>query len=389
MDDKFSTSNAVTRMGKANTNIVAHAGRVLVLEEQDLPYEIVLSFDPDSNLRTVGRFDFNGKLQHIMTAHPKVDPVTGEMVFFGYDVIQPRCFYSVADKDGVLVRSFEVPIPCGAMMHDMAIAGEYSILFDQRLEFQLERLQQGKNPWVHRMDLPARFGILPRLATSPDAIKWIDVKPCSLFHFANAWVEKDGTIVVVGCREEYADFQKGMEVISKPKNAKDSFGRLHEWRLDPKGSGRCVSERRLAEVVSDFVQVDPSRNGLKSRFAYATRFITEKSKLPRKEYQDALFCVDAIVKFDLETGAVVEMPLVTASGRPGFGGEAVFAANPNRKANEEDNGVLVCYVHDEVSERTECQIIDAQTMKVVCSLDMPDRVPYGFHSLWVDEKHMR
>jgi len=76
------------RMGKANTAMVAHAGRVLVLEEADKPYHIVASWDGESNLRTVGRFDFNGKLAHDVTAHPKVDPVTKELVMFCYS---PLC----------------------------------------------------------------------------------------------------------------------------------------------------------------------------------------------------------------------------------------------------------------------------------------------------------
>jgi carotenoid cleavage dioxygenase-like enzyme len=107
-----------------------------------------------------------------MTAHPKVDPVTGELVFFGYDIMSSQVHYNVADKNGVLVRHLTIPTPCGSMMHDMCLAGEWSLLFDMRLEFQLQNLAEGKNPWVHRLDLPARFGVLPRLATSPDAIKW-------------------------------------------------------------------------------------------------------------------------------------------------------------------------------------------------------------------------
>jgi len=379
---------AVARMGKANTNLVAHAGRVLALEEADVPYEIVVSHDGDSNLRTVGRFDWQGRLEHAMTAHPKVDPVTGELVFFAYELMEAKCHYAVVDKNGALVRDFEVPLPCGVMMHDFVIAGEYSILFDQRLEFRLERVGEGKNPWVHRMDLPARFGVLPRLATSADAIKWIDVAPCSLFHFANAWVEKDGTIVVVGSRLHYADFMPDMEVVNKPLGAKDTRGRLYEWRLDPRGTGRCVSERQLFDVANDFPQVDATRTGLKTRFVYATRFVTDRARLPRVEYAGN-FAIDAIVKYDLATGACTELPLTTSSGAQAYGGEAVFAPNPARKAGEEDNGVLVVYAHDETTERTQCLLIDARDMRVLTWIDVPERVPYGFHSLWVDEAYVR
>jgi carotenoid cleavage dioxygenase len=60
------------RMGRANTNLVSHAGRILALEEQDVPYEVVGSWDPQSQLRTVGKVSFQGQLKSPFTAHPKV-----------------------------------------------------------------------------------------------------------------------------------------------------------------------------------------------------------------------------------------------------------------------------------------------------------------------------
>ena len=68
---------------------------------------------------------------------------------------------------------------------------------------------------VHRKDIPARFGVLPRHAASADEIRWIEVAGCSLFHFANAWEEdgEDGgrTIVLVGCRAEEAQLTNDLD----------------------------------------------------------------------------------------------------------------------------------------------------------------------------------
>ena len=63
--------------GIANTNIVWHAGKLLALEEAHAPFEM----DPDT-LDSIGAWTFDGKLVGPMTAHPKIDPETGEMVFF-------------------------------------------------------------------------------------------------------------------------------------------------------------------------------------------------------------------------------------------------------------------------------------------------------------------
>src|SRR6266702_5591723 len=62
--------------GVANTNIIFHAGRLLALEEGHLPTEI----EPGT-LNRLGYCDYKGGIAGPFTAHPKIDPVTGEMVF--------------------------------------------------------------------------------------------------------------------------------------------------------------------------------------------------------------------------------------------------------------------------------------------------------------------
>lgn len=88
------------RNGPANTNVVWHAGRLLALVEGGLP---PVELDPET-LETRGVFDFEGKLRRpvdpgfakllgidpangtdgVFTAHPKLDPESGEMLAFGY-----------------------------------------------------------------------------------------------------------------------------------------------------------------------------------------------------------------------------------------------------------------------------------------------------------------
>src|SRR5262245_18542055 len=61
----------------ANTNIVFHAGKLLALVEAALPTRMA-----PASLDTIGLYDFDGRLSGPMTAHPKIDPETGEMMFF-------------------------------------------------------------------------------------------------------------------------------------------------------------------------------------------------------------------------------------------------------------------------------------------------------------------
>ena len=104
-------------------NVVCHAGRYLALEEGTPPYEIT------SELGTVGIYDFGGVLAG-MCAHPKIDPVTGEMVLFRYDVEEPYLAWAVVGPDGGVTRA-RTPVAGvdrGFMIHDFAITEHYVVL---------------------------------------------------------------------------------------------------------------------------------------------------------------------------------------------------------------------------------------------------------------------
>lgn len=73
--------NGVIRTA-ANTNIFFWRGMLLATKEDGPAY----AMDPDT-LETIGRYDWEGQvLSPTMTAHPKFDPKTGEMVCYGYEV---------------------------------------------------------------------------------------------------------------------------------------------------------------------------------------------------------------------------------------------------------------------------------------------------------------
>ena len=111
------------RSSVANTHVINHAGRTLALVESSLPYEIT------TELKTVGAYDFNGRLTDSMTAHPKICPVTGELHFFGYgSLFKPHVTYLRADANGELTINRPVDVPALTMMHDFALTAGH-VLF--------------------------------------------------------------------------------------------------------------------------------------------------------------------------------------------------------------------------------------------------------------------
>jgi carotenoid cleavage oxygenase len=51
----------------------------------------------------------------------------------------------------------------------------------------------------------------------------------------------------------------------------------------------------------------------------------------------------------------------------------------------EDDGVLMGFVHDDLSGRTDLVLLDAGSLEDVARVHVPARIPYGFHGNWVPD----
>ncbi|MEZ4296132.1 MAG: carotenoid oxygenase family protein [Polyangiaceae bacterium] len=165
----------------ANTAVVHHANRLLCLEEVGVPYEISAK-----DLATIGPYDFGGVLTTAMTAHPKIDPITGEMFFFGYGLLDSSIHYRRTDAKGAIVASESIKVPKGVMMHDFQVTEVYVVLMDLPILFDLAAAIDGAAfPFKWAPENGARIGLMPRYGTA-DQVKWFEIDPCFVFHTWNA-----------------------------------------------------------------------------------------------------------------------------------------------------------------------------------------------------------
>ncbi|MDF2789305.1 MAG: lignostilbene-alpha,beta-dioxygenase, partial [Neobacillus sp.] len=106
--------------GTANTHVIFHSGQLFALKEDSPP----VAMNP-LTLETLGYWDFHGKLNsETFTAHPKIDPQTGEMIAFGYatkGIDTPDITYYVINTSGEIVHEVEFKAPYAAMIHDFAV----------------------------------------------------------------------------------------------------------------------------------------------------------------------------------------------------------------------------------------------------------------------------
>ncbi len=338
---------------KANTHVVGHAGKILALEEGHFPYVI------DGNLDTVGPTDFGGALKGSFTAHPKICPVTGEMLAFGYSAFEPYLRYLRVSADGELVQTENITVGGPTMMHDFNVTRNYVIFMDLPAVFNLELAMSGDMPIRWDDGYPARLGVMPRAGTDADC-KWFDINPCYVFHPMNSYEQGDNIVLDVArfehiWRDSSMDFPPPV---------------LWRWTIDMK-SGK-VKEEQIDDRSAEFPRVADDVVGLKHRFGYMMGMSFDADP------SDPLSNSGAILKYDRETGRRTDIEL----GRGRVGGEPVFA--PAADPKSEDDGYLMTYVHDANSDTSQFVIMDAASMDStpVAAINLP-RIPSGFHGSWI------
>ncbi|MRG93382.1 9-cis-epoxycarotenoid dioxygenase [Polyangium spumosum] len=341
----------------ANTALAQHASRLYATWEGDAPHEIRLP-----GLETVGQDDFGGRLDYPFTAHPKVDAVTGEMIFFGYTLWLPYIKYGVIGPDRRLDHYVEIPLDVPVMMHDFAVTEHFSILLHLPYTFRMERMERGQVPLAFEPDRPARFGIMPRRGDASQ-VRWFELPACFIFHVWNAY-EEGSRVVLLASRFAGTDVMG-----ASPEATKLDYEGGRAWRFTFDLETGEAREEQLDDAQVDFTRIDDRLTGRKNRFGTAAHF-ARGTEMP---------FVDGVTRYDFERNRS-EKHLF---GKNRYGGEMVFA--PREGATREDDGYVVGFVHDEGTGQSEMIVLDAREVSrgPVARVRMPRRVPYGFHAAWV------
>jgi carotenoid cleavage dioxygenase len=338
---------------KANTHVVGHAGRILALEEGHFPYVL------DGDLGTVGPLDFGGALTGSFTAHPKICPVTGELLAFGYSPLAPYLRYLRVSADGQLVQSEGITVGGPTMMHDFNVTRNHVVFMDLPAVFDLDAALRGEMPIHWSDEYPARLGVMPRDGGDAD-VRWYDIDPCYVFHPMNAY--EDGDRIVLDVARLDHIWRDSMMDFPAPQ--------FWRWTIDT-ASGK-VREEQVDDRPSEFPRVADSVVGLRHRYGYAMAIPQGSS------WENAAGLDGAILKYDRATGARTEISF----GRGHMPGEPVFA--PRDGATDEDDGYLMTFVHDADTDTSRFVVLDAKTMDdtPIASVALP-RVPSGFHGSWI------
>jgi carotenoid cleavage dioxygenase-like enzyme len=342
------------RGSSPNTSVVAFAGNTLaIVEAGALP--VLLDYE----LNSLARTDFDGTLPGAFTAHPKLDPGTGELhaMCYRWPEGAGHVQYVVVAPDGKVRRTVDIPVPGMTMLHDMALTERYALVFDLPVTIDPGLAATGHRfPFAWNSDYGARVGLLPRERPASEIV-WCEVEPCYVFHPLNAYDTPDGRVVVDVCRYE--------RLFDWGALGPDHVSTLDRWTIDP--VRRRVTEERVDERGHEFPRLAPELLGRPHRFGYTAGLAPG-------------FHHGATYRHDLARG-VAE---VHEHGPGRAGAEPVPV--PRVGGAEGEEWVLVL-VHDQGTDRSELVVLDGAdfTAPPVARVLLPNRVPNGFHGNWIPD----
>lgn len=353
--------------GTANTNVIFHNGRLLVLKEDDLPFEV------DRNtLEPVGRYDYAGKIKATsLTAHPKWYPDDGRLLTFSYqakgDGSRDIVFYDISD-DGTVNDEIWFEMPYASIVHDFAVTPNWAVFPFMPLITDVESLRRGSTFYEWHPDEEVVVALVRRGGKSED-IRWFRGPAGSMSHMMNAWEEGD-TVHLDTCYYDGNCFPffptpSGEHVAGCPPI-------LSRLSFDLKRNDGGFDRRRLIDIPGEMPRTDDRFQGAHCRHGF---MILDRSA----DGSSALGCVG------LDDGSV-------EFWRPGVRSsihEPQFV--PRYAGAAEGDGWLLVIVNRLDANHSELAILDATdvTKGPVALLRMPVRVRSTFHGTWVEGERLR
>ncbi|EIW69469.1 hypothetical protein TREMEDRAFT_30937 [Tremella mesenterica DSM 1558] len=339
-----------------------------------------------------------------MTAHPRIDPIDGSLLFYSTNMFEPpHARYSVIDRKGqhlisVEQRCWSLPLTLGMLtedrMHDFAATRSHTILLNLPLTLSPSNLfSLPPLPLIHfDRSLPSEFIIFPRLLGAAkktrEVFRFVDPEPCLIFHTANAWDEyvcdRPVAINMLACRFKSAKLVYSVGAVEIPKAEKvageDDVVQLHYYRFEmptfvfsaSTTPGNITHSFPLSAIPFEFPTVTPDKAMSAARYVYGCTM----GEGSFDERLGGAAKVDCLVKMDV--GTLVDRGRARGSGnvsRPvdersssqilsdwatgKKGPIEIFQLPPKWYAQEprfvprngtdlsEDDGYLISYVYDE------------------------------------------
>ena len=354
--------------GSSTTAVQYHHGKLYCLQETGYPFALNTRVeDGHLILDGEGRWDtFDGKLDSPYTAHPKIDPATGDWYTFSTQFSSGRLYHSVLRQGKLEQHSvIDQQKPALAFLHDYYLTDHYLVFPDLSLRFNpKDMFGPEKSPMVFDADYKMRWGVIKRDHQPGDPVRWFTTEqPGHLWHVVNGWEETrdDGGTDIVLFAPVFRSYPSNLPI----HNPQEPHAKFNKWRLNL-DSGQVTEDRVLLDHFYERPSFNTAYIGRQNRYAYLLD--EEKEGMMAR----------GVLKYDM----VDEREVAYFDYGEFYGGEALFV--PRTNASSEDDGYLLELLM--MADRAELLIIDAATMQEMARLHLPQRVPFGVHSCWLNQE---
>jgi carotenoid cleavage dioxygenase-like enzyme len=336
-----------------DVNVIRHGGRLLALAESKRPYRL------GPELQTLGPETFGGTLPRGITAHPKIDPQTGEMVVFCYHLTPPFLTWTVIRPDGTAIPPTPVDgIGRPSLVHDMALTEHYLVLVVAPLFFDVGWALAGGSLLSWEPDEGTRVALIPR---DGGPVRWCTDDAFWIWHTANAHETDDpgaGSPVLL----DYVEWDRPADLV--PGGTARDRGALVRATLDP-ASG-SIRRERLSDDHVEFPRIDDRALSRRHR----TIALTGDSGRPRLHREAA----DTLFWFDARTGT-------TTSWTSGDLAVGELAHAPHPDSDDPDDGWWLTFATHRATGESWLLVLPATDPATgpQARVRMPVRVPLGLH----------
>lgn len=354
----------------ANTSVVYHHRKLLALWEGGPPTALEAA-----DLSTLGPDDFDARIA-AFSAHPKIDPRTGELFNFGIDYgrvtrLQP---YRI-DAAGALDNYPAIDLPYPVMNHDFVITDRFMIFFIGPIKLHLYKMILGFDSYDGALEWdgsqPTRILIVSRDRSAQPL--WIETEPFFQFHFANAHEDEGLVLVDVARYPDYGAIGGALRNFWRTDWPAGGMSSLTRLAIEP-ASGKVERRELEAGDKAEFPKVSPRNVGLPYRYAYVVTSPNGAAGLQQ-----------LVTKVDCHSGKAHSHDF-SPSGYPG---EPVFI--PAHEGRGEDDGYLATLVFDARTQRTDVVILDARDVaaRPLAVAHLTHHVPFGFHGCFTEQLFVR
>jgi all-trans-8'-apo-beta-carotenal 15,15'-oxygenase len=345
----------------ANTNVIFRNGKILALWEGGKPYAL----EPN-RLETLGVDDLNGTLAGgaVFSAHPKVDPSTGNLINFG---VNPGLYSTITlyelDSALAVVSRREYQVPGFAFIHDFALTDKYAIFFQNPVTINPLPYWFGTRgaaeSLVFQPNQPTRIHLIPR---NGGPLKTLETDAFFVFHHANAWQNGDALTIDSIAYETFPQIEPGTNYreVNIEKIVPSQL-----WRFTIDLMFGKVRRERLAERAVEFPALHPQAVGRTHKRLFLAAADSPTGNAP----------LQAVVSYDAFDG---KMKVWSAAPR-GFVGEPLFVPFPG--AAGETEGWLLTMIFDAARNASELVVLDARDVEAgpVARIRLRQAIPYGLH----------